>query len=39
MIYGDIRLCHFLCPLFYVLFFIEIDDKQKREAITYLSLS
>ena len=29
----------FPCPLFYVIFFIEIGDKQKREAITYLSLS
>ena len=29
----------FQCPLFYVLFFIEIDDNQKREEITYLSLS
>ena len=29
----------FPCPLFYVLFFIEIGDKQKREVITYLSYS
>ena len=39
VIYDDIRLYHFSCPLFHVLFFIKIGDKQKREAITYLSLS
>ena len=33
MIYDDIRLCHFsMSSFFYVLFFIEIDDKQKKRG-------